>query len=217
MNKKVNYWLWGMIVSVLLVHSCTFDSSESNQRFKDNRLTYKMYDFVKAQYESGKTWEQTRDAVYQRYQVEQKDGYDITSRNLVCNGCFAAGINFAASLVSLFYGEGDIKETIKIGTLAGWDSDNPTATSDCWVSCSAKTGWRRRLVASLRINTIFTAPVNIFPIMVSIRLKTWRVRACLSSTAWYRNRWGEVLIWKRMCGMCRMRASVCSRLTGEML
>ena len=31
-------------------------------------------------------------------------------------------------MVSLFYGEGDLKETIKIGTLAGWDSDNPTAT-----------------------------------------------------------------------------------------
>lgn len=28
----------------------------------------------------------------------------------------------------MFYGEGDLKETIKIGTLAGWDSDNPTAT-----------------------------------------------------------------------------------------
>ncbi|MDA8686796.1 ADP-ribosylglycohydrolase family protein, partial [Robiginitalea sp.] len=43
-------------------------------------------------------------------------------------GCFAAGINFGASLVSLFYGEGDLKETIKIGVLCGWDSDNPTAT-----------------------------------------------------------------------------------------
>ena len=40
----------------------------------------------------------------------------------------AAGINFGASLVSLFYGEGDLLETIKIGSLAGWDSDNPTAT-----------------------------------------------------------------------------------------
>jgi hypothetical protein len=87
-----------------------------------------MYDFVKNQYESGIPWEQTRDNVYQRYQVEQADGYDITSQNLYCNGCFAAGINFAASLVSLFYGQGDIVETIKIGALAGWDSDNPTAT-----------------------------------------------------------------------------------------
>ena len=30
--------------------------------------------------------------------------------------------------MSLFYGEGDLKETIKIGALTGWDSDNPTAT-----------------------------------------------------------------------------------------
>jgi hypothetical protein len=47
---------------------------------------------------------------------------------LYCNGCFAAGINFASSLISLFYGEGDLIETITTGTLAGWDSDNPTAT-----------------------------------------------------------------------------------------
>jgi hypothetical protein len=52
----------------------------------------------------------------------------MTSKNKYCNGCFAAGINFASSLISLFYGEGNIVETIKIGTLAGWDSDNPTAT-----------------------------------------------------------------------------------------
>ena len=52
----------------------------------------------------------------------------MTSKNMYCNGCFAAGINFASSLVSLFYGEGDLIETIKIGVLAGWDSDNPTAT-----------------------------------------------------------------------------------------
>lgn len=88
----------------------------------------KMYDYTKRLYESGIPWEQTRDSLYQRYQVKQKDGYNITSKNLYCNGCFAAGINFAASLVSLFYGEGDFKETIKIGALMGWDSDNPTAT-----------------------------------------------------------------------------------------
>lgn len=87
-----------------------------------------MYDYVKGLYQSGIPWEQARDSVYQRYQVEEQDGYDITSRNLYCNGCFAAGINYAASLVSLFYGEGDLKETLKIGVLCGWDSDNPTAT-----------------------------------------------------------------------------------------
>lgn len=88
----------------------------------------KMFDFVKQCYDKGMTWEEARDAVYVRYQVNQEDGYNITSKNIYCNGCFAGGINFAASIVSLLYGEGDLLETIKIGALAGWDSDNPTAT-----------------------------------------------------------------------------------------
>jgi len=100
----------------------------ARKRLPESSYAAKMYDFVKNKYESGLTWEQTRDSIYVRYQVNQEDGYDITSRNLYCNGCFASGINFAASLVSLFYGRGDIKETIKIGSLTGWDSDNPTAT-----------------------------------------------------------------------------------------
>ena len=88
----------------------------------------KMYDYTQKLYRSGIPWEQTRDSIYYRYQVKEQDGYDFSSRNLHCNGCFAAGINFAASLVSLFYGEGDLKSTIKIGALVGWDSDNPTST-----------------------------------------------------------------------------------------
>lgn len=87
-----------------------------------------MFDFVKSKYNEGLPWEETRDAIYERYQVDQADGYDINSQDFYCNGCFAAGINFASSLVSFFYGEGDLKETIKIGALTGWDSDNPNAT-----------------------------------------------------------------------------------------
>ena len=103
-------------------------AKEARKGLPESSYAAKMYDFVQAQYEAGIQWETTRDLLYQRYQVEQLDGYDITSKELYCNGCFAAGINFAASIVSLLYGEGDIKETIKIGALAGWDSDNPTAT-----------------------------------------------------------------------------------------
>ena len=87
-----------------------------------------MYDFVKSRYDEGVPWEEARDDVYKRYQVEEQDGYDITSQGIYCNGCFAAGINYAASIVSLLYGEGDFKETVKIAVLAGWDSDNPAAT-----------------------------------------------------------------------------------------
>ncbi|MEO0469996.1 MAG: ADP-ribosylglycohydrolase family protein [Bacteroidota bacterium] len=100
----------------------------ARKRLQEDHYPAKMYDFVQDLYQQGKSWEEARDAVYQRYQVDQEDGYDMTSRQLPCNACFAAGINYAASLVSLFYGEGDLKETIKIGALCGWDSDNPTAT-----------------------------------------------------------------------------------------
>ena len=84
----------------------------------------KMYDFIQNSYQQNpdkNDWENSRDEVYQRYQVNHADGY-------VYKDPFEAGINFAASLVSLFYGEGDIVRTIQIGSLAGWDSDNPTAT-----------------------------------------------------------------------------------------
>ena len=103
-------------------------ADEARATLPNESYTAKIFDFVKSQYEAGETWEAARDAVYKRYQVEQQDGYDITSRDLYCNGCFASGINFAASIVSLLYGEGDYKETVKIAVLAGWDSDNPAAT-----------------------------------------------------------------------------------------
>ncbi len=103
-------------------------AAQARKHLPDDAYSAKMYDFVRGRYDAHIPWEQTRDELYQRYQVEQADGYDLTSKNIYCNACYAAGINFASSMVSLLYGEGDIRETIKIGALAGWDSDNPTAT-----------------------------------------------------------------------------------------
>jgi len=100
----------------------------ARKRLPNDSYSAKMYDFVKNRYQAKIPWEQTRDEVYQRYQVEQADGYNMTAQGKYCNGCFAAGINFASSIISLLYGEGNLVETIKIGALAGWDSDNPTAT-----------------------------------------------------------------------------------------
>ena len=103
-------------------------AKQARKRLPSDSYSAKMFDFVKTKYEANIPWEKTRDMVYYRYQVMQEDGYDLTSKNLHCNGCFAAGINFASSIISLLYGEGDIQKTIKIGTLCGWDSDNPTST-----------------------------------------------------------------------------------------
>jgi len=99
-------------------------ADQARRRLPAGSYPSAMYDFVKAAYEANEdkdNWEATRDAIYQRYQLAVNDGYQYQKG-------FDAGINFAASLVSLFYGEGDLKRTIQIGVLCGWDSDNPTAT-----------------------------------------------------------------------------------------
>ena len=98
-------------------------AAQARAHMPDESTTAKMYDFVKSRYDAGVPWEQARDDVYTRYQIEQQDGYDVAPRNPV-----ASGINFAASIVSLLFGEGDYQETVKIAVLAGWDSDNPAAT-----------------------------------------------------------------------------------------
>ena len=101
-----------------------FISRKARKELPDNSYSAKMYDFIEQSYLNNpdkNDWEKTRDEVYVRYQLNSNDGY--TYKNP-----FDSGINFAASLISLFYGSGNFKRTIQIGTLTGWDSDNPTAT-----------------------------------------------------------------------------------------
>ncbi len=138
-------------------------AGEARKRLPTDSYSSKMYDFVLGRYQEGIPWEQTRDEVYQRYQVDQEDGYDITSKNVSCNGCFAAGINYAASLVSLFYGEGDLKETIKI---AHWQVGTriiqPPPGAVCLVSCMERKEWKQLLAENSLTSSTFTVPDRIF-------------------------------------------------------
>jgi len=91
-------------------------AKKARKRLPVNSYPAKMFDFVLHSYKAGIPWEQTRDLLYQKYQVNQEDGYTITSKKLYCNGCFAAGINFGASIISLLYGEGDlIRDFSRVG------------------------------------------------------------------------------------------------------
>ena len=99
-------------------------AEQARKRIPEWSYIADMYDFVKAEYDVNPdkdNWELTRDKVAQRYQHSATAGYHYKYP-------WDAGINFAASMVSLFYGEGDYKKTIRIGSMCGWDSDNPTAT-----------------------------------------------------------------------------------------
>jgi len=83
-----------------------------------------MYDFVYDSYLKNpdkNDWEKTRDMVANRYQYNNNAGY-------IYQYPWDSGINFAASIISLLYGEGDFKRTLAIASMCGWDSDNPTAT-----------------------------------------------------------------------------------------
>ena len=100
----------------------------ARSHLSDKKYPAKMFDFVYQKYCDQIPWEDARDELNFRYQIQNMDNYLWSKKDKTCNGCFAAGINFGASLISLLYGEGDLKETIKIGALAGWDSDNPTST-----------------------------------------------------------------------------------------
>ena len=110
--------------SETLANQTLWLAEQASSHLPPSSTPAKMYAFIKEHYLNNPNkddWESTRDAIYHRYQLERTDGY-------VYREPFDGGINFAASLVSLFYGEGNIARTIQIGSLAGWDSDNPTAT-----------------------------------------------------------------------------------------
>ena len=99
-------------------------ADQARKRIPDWSYIADMYDFVKTEYErtqDKENWEPIRDRVAQRYQYETNAGYQYRYP-------WDSGINFAASMVSLFFGEGDFKKTVRIGCMSGWDSDNPTAT-----------------------------------------------------------------------------------------
>ena len=67
-------------------------------------------------------WEHTRDLLAQVFMLDDAaNGYDYITWT-------ESSINFGSAIICLLYGQGDLKETIRIGTLTGWDSDNPTAT-----------------------------------------------------------------------------------------
>jgi len=91
-------------------------ADRASEHLPANSYPAKMFDFIKSSYLANPdkdNWEMTRDVFYQKYQLRSSDGYRYQQP-------FDAGINFGASLISLFYGQGDLLKTIKIGSLAGW-------------------------------------------------------------------------------------------------
>jgi hypothetical protein len=97
---------------------------QARTQIPDESYIAGMYDWVLSKYQQSpdkNDWEKTRDAFYFRYVEGGADGYKYTN-------WYDSGSNFGLSMISLMYGEGDLPRTVQIGSLAGMDSDNPTAT-----------------------------------------------------------------------------------------
>jgi hypothetical protein len=52
-----------------------------------------------------------------------RDAYDVDPR------WWASRVNFAATIMALLYGDGDMQRTVDIAGLAGWDADNNMTTA----------------------------------------------------------------------------------------
>ncbi len=98
---------------------------EARRYLPDGSKTADVIDFVRAEYVNSNDpddWERARDRIHERYQRDAgRNGFRY-------RGWTESSINLATAVLCLLFGEGDLRRTIQIGTLSGWDADNPTAT-----------------------------------------------------------------------------------------
>jgi len=98
----------------------------SRKFIPDTSKTAAVFDFVLDEYLANADagdWERTRDAIAARFGPEaDPDGEFLYLE------WYDSAVNFATGILALLYGEGDLRQTIRIGALSGWDSDNGTAT-----------------------------------------------------------------------------------------
>ncbi len=81
----------------------------------DDTVIAEIYDNVVAWHGENPDWRVTRQLI--------GDAYDTDPE------WWASRVNFATTIMALLYGEGDLRETINIAGLAGWDADNNITTS----------------------------------------------------------------------------------------
>ncbi len=99
--------------------------TQSRPWIPDTSKSADIVDFVLADFLANpdpNNWELTRDRIYQRYQL------NAASNGFQYYAFTESSINFATGILCLLYGQGDYKRTVQIGTLSGWDSDDPAAT-----------------------------------------------------------------------------------------
>ncbi len=111
-----NSAFYSMLVSDAFFSNDIYQSMDRvRSYFNDEIETAKVYDYVKNVYENiPNDWRAARAQIHSMY---------YNNYNLACD------INFASTLLALFYGGGDYKRTVEIGVNAGYDNDCNAATA----------------------------------------------------------------------------------------
>ncbi|WP_437624112.1 ADP-ribosylglycohydrolase family protein [Sorangium sp. So ce1151] len=91
-------------------------------------------------------WEGVRDAIARRYQERAPE------HGFVYRGFTESAINLATGTMALLLGGGSFRRTVQIGTLAGWDSDNGTATMGSLVALLGGMDELRRAFPGARLS-----------------------------------------------------------------
>ena len=95
-------------IPAVLAHARSFEATDS--------VIAQIYDDVVAWHgEFPDDWRETRELIRQKYD-DDPEGW-------------ASRVNFASTVMALLYGEGDLRRTVDIAGLAGWDADNNMTTS----------------------------------------------------------------------------------------
>ncbi len=98
---------------------------EARKFIPDSSKTAGLADLVLADFLANpdpNDWERTRDLIASIYQT------NAAANGWVFRAWYESSVNFADGVMCLLYGQMDYKRTLQIGTLSGWDADNPTAT-----------------------------------------------------------------------------------------
>ena len=96
---------------------------EGRKVVPDSSRTADVIDQVLALAEERRSWEESRDAVFIRYQR------DASKHGFVSRGWQDSNINLAATLIALLHSDGDPARAIHIAARAGWDADANAATA----------------------------------------------------------------------------------------
>lgn len=128
-KERTTWWMAAVGDGTVLDNSAFYAMLCANAFFEDD--IYKSMEKVRSYFEDDSQTAYIYDSVKEIYQNNKSDwrvGRQLVYNKFVTTYALDNKINFAMSILSLFYGENDYEKTVQIAILAGFDNDCNAAT-----------------------------------------------------------------------------------------